>query len=115
MTRRALAIAALAVALEACGRSTARLRVIVDGDGFTAPSAGTYAYEVGATIRVTAHPASGATFTGWEGAASGVVNPLELLLDGDTTLFAHFSPLRAVAGARGASPPGDRRELGGLE
>lgn len=109
MTRRALGIAALAVALEACGGPTARLRVIVDGDGSTAPSAGTYTYEVGSTIRVTAYPASGATFTGWEGGASGLVNPLELLLDGDTTLFAHFS--RVDAGPWKATRAATERSL----
>lgn len=107
MTRRALAIAAVAVALEACGGPTARLRVVVDGDGFTTPSAGTYTYDVGSTIRVTAHPASGATFTGWEGGASGVLNPAEVLLDGDMTLYVHFSSIRTDAASGAAARAGN--------
>lgn len=110
MTRRALAIAAVAVALEACGGPTARLRVVVDGEGSTTPSAGTYTYDVGATIRVTAHPAAGATFTGWGGGAAGVLDQIEVLLDGDTTLLAHFSPIHADAAARTISRPAAERK-----
>jgi hypothetical protein len=110
VSRRALALAALAGVLGACGAPTARLRVVVDGDGSTTPAAGTYTYDVGSTIRVTAQPASGAAFTRWTGAAEGIVNPVELLLDGDVTLVAHFSP--GTAGGASAAARGEARPLG---
>lgn len=106
MSPRVLAIAALAIGLAACGGPTAKLRVVIDGDGSTTPAAGTYTYDVGSTIRVTAHPANGAAFKSWEGAANGVLNPLELLLDGDATLVAHFSAGAAGGGAAAARGEG---------
>jgi uncharacterized repeat protein (TIGR02543 family) len=40
---------------------------------------------------VTATPASGATFTGWSGAATGTANPVTITMDANKTLTASFS------------------------
>ena len=68
-----------------------RLSIAVNGSGSTSPSAGTHLQGLGTTIQVKAVPASGATFTGWSGAATGANNPAAITMDGDKTLTAHFS------------------------
>ena len=48
-------------------------------------------YLTGTTAMLTAIPAAGYAFTGWTGAASGTVNPLSLLMNGDRTIGANFT------------------------
>ena len=48
-------------------------------------------YLTGTTATLTAVPAAGYAFTGWSGAASGMVNPLFLLMDADKTIGATFT------------------------
>ncbi len=88
----------------------------VTGSGSTSPAPGTYSYPPGTTVPVTALPGTGATFTGWSGAATGTANPLTLTLDGNKSITAGFSgvPMCTLsvnkAGAGGgtviSSPPG---------
>jgi uncharacterized repeat protein (TIGR02543 family) len=67
------------------------LTVGTSGDGTTDPAPGTYTYDSGATVTVTATPAAGATFTGWSGATTETANPVTITMDGDKALTAHFS------------------------
>ncbi len=48
-------------------------------------------YENGATVSVTAAPATGWSFTGWSGGLSGSANPAALTLAADTVVTATFT------------------------
>ncbi len=48
-------------------------------------------YAIGQTVTVTADPDPGYYFTGWSGDASGVVNPLLVTIQGDTSIAANFA------------------------
>ena len=48
-------------------------------------------YLTGTTATLTAVPAEGYVFTGWTGAASGTVNPLSLMMNGDKTIGGSFT------------------------
>jgi uncharacterized repeat protein (TIGR02543 family) len=63
----------------------------VNGNGSTDPVAGVHTYTAGSTVSVTATPLSGATFTGWSGAAGGTANPVTVEMDENKTLTANFS------------------------
>jgi uncharacterized repeat protein (TIGR02543 family) len=67
------------------------LTLVVNGNGSTDPVAGVHTYTAGSTVSVTATPLSGATFTGWSGAAGGTVNPVTVEMDENKTLTANFS------------------------
>ncbi|MBX0334207.1 InlB B-repeat-containing protein, partial [Pontibacter sp. HSC-14F20] len=47
-------------------------------------------YTEGTQVTLTAIPAAGYQFTGWMGAASGIVNPLQLVMDADKNVSATF-------------------------
>ncbi|MCP2045440.1 InlB B-repeat-containing protein, partial [Pontibacter sp. HSC-36F09] len=47
-------------------------------------------YNDGTVVTLTAIPAAGYQFTGWMGAASGIVNPLQLVMDADKNVSATF-------------------------
>ena len=51
---------------------------------------GTYA--PGSEVILTAVPVAGAKFKGWNGDASGTINPLTITLDADKTVTAEFEP-----------------------
>ncbi len=68
------------------------LTIALSGTGTTSPAAGTYSYAAGTAVRVTATPASGYTFAGWSGAATGTTNPVTVTMDGNKDLTASFSP-----------------------
>ncbi len=67
------------------------LNISVNGNGTTSPAAGAHSYPAGTSVRVTATPAAGATFSGWSGAASGTTNPITVTMDADKSLTASFS------------------------
>jgi hypothetical protein len=73
------------------GSVTYSLNIAVSGNGSTSPAAGAHTYAAGSTVSVTATPDSGATFTGWSGAASGTTNPVTITMNGDKALTARFS------------------------
>ncbi len=67
------------------------LTLAVSGSGSTSPAAGVHTYASGTSVSVTATPATGATFTGWSGAATGTANPVTVTMDSSKTLTANFS------------------------
>jgi uncharacterized protein YjdB len=67
------------------------LTMAISGNGSTSPSAGSHTYAAGASVSVTATPASGATFTGWSGAVTGATNPITVTMNADKNLTANFS------------------------
>jgi aryl-phospho-beta-D-glucosidase BglC (GH1 family) len=67
------------------------LTLAVSGNGSTDPVAGVHTYTAGSTVSLTATPLSGATFTGWSGAAGGTANPVTVAMDENKTLIANFS------------------------
>ncbi len=54
-------------------------------------------YQLATVVQVTAVKAYGYHFVGWSGDASGLVNPIQVVMDGDKTFVAHFA-LNTVAG-----------------
>jgi uncharacterized repeat protein (TIGR02543 family) len=54
--------------------------------------AGAGSYELGVSAELTAIPDPGYVFAGWSGAGSGSGNPLSLLMDGDKSITASFTP-----------------------
>lgn len=67
------------------------LTIAVSGSGSTSLAAGVHTYTMGTAVSVTATPASGSTFTGWSGAATGTANPVTVTMDGNKTLTANFA------------------------
>lgn len=49
-------------------------------------------YSIGSTATLTATPDPGYLFTGWTGDASGLTNPLSVLMDSNKTIGAPFEP-----------------------
>lgn len=62
----------------------------VSGSNGSITGGGTYLLNSTATL--TPSPSSGYLFTGWSGDASGTNNPLSVLMNGDKTIGATFSP-----------------------
>ncbi len=92
MEFRTLATTAFVLSTAACINGSSRLEIAVEGDGTTNPTPGSYSYESGTTVKVSAAPANGATFTGWTGAVTGSANPASVAVEGvQTTLVAHFT------------------------
>jgi hypothetical protein len=74
--------------------------------GTTTPAAGSHAFRHGATVTITATPAPGYRFVGWQGI---VANPAsattQVLMSGNRSVTANF----AVAGRAGGIPDGRLR------
>ena len=76
------------------GVATFTLTLKVSGSGSTDPSVGSHTYPAGSRVAVKAVPATGVTFTGWSGAASGTTTPLALAMDTDKELTATFATIQ---------------------
>jgi hypothetical protein len=86
--------------------ATYTLRIEVSGSGTTTPAAGTHVYATGTAVQVSAIPASGATFTGWSGAATGTASPVTLTMNADQTLTATFAASTDPQPCDATPPPG---------
>ena len=50
-------------------------------------------YGNGELVTVTATPDDGYFFVGWTGSVTSTSNPLEVTINGDTSVTAHFAPI----------------------
>jgi uncharacterized repeat protein (TIGR02543 family) len=66
------------------------------GSGSIARNPDQASYNSGSTVILTATPASGYTFTGWGGSASGTTNPLTVTMDANKTITANFALASSV-------------------
>lgn len=53
-------------------------------------------YAAGTLVRLTAEAGSGFDFSNWSGDASGSANPVDVIMDGNKTVTAHFVTLRQI-------------------
>lgn len=79
-----------------------KLNIIATEGGTTTPPPGTYTYDEGAVVTVTATPDSGYVFDHWEldGENIGSANPTSVVMDADHELKAVFATAPAAP-----SPP----------
>jgi len=68
------------------------------------PSGGAYVAETAVTMTATAN--SGYTFTGWSGDATSTGNPKNIVIDGNKTVTATFSPIVVNVKSKGAKGDG---------
>ena len=84
------------------------LAILTASGGTTNPMPGTYVYELGTEINITAIPESNHRFQEWSGDASGESNPLKITLDSDKSVKASFIRqymLTIAAGKGGTTDP----------
>lgn len=68
---------------------TYHLAIYKVGNGTVEPGSGDY--EADSTVTLTAIPDTGAAFDHWEGDATGTDPVVDILVDGDKEVTAHFS------------------------
>jgi len=66
------------------------LTMAVSGSGSTNPSVGTHTYDEGASVTISATPASGWAFDHWSGSLAGTVNPRSIAMISNQSVTAHF-------------------------
>src|SRR5206468_2514777 len=71
--------------------NTYTLDVTVVGNGAVAKTPDQASYDHGTTVQLAATPAAGWHFVGWSGDASGAINPLDVLMDGNKSITATFA------------------------
>ncbi|MEF8874905.1 MAG: C25 family cysteine peptidase [Candidatus Thermoplasmatota archaeon] len=71
------------------------LSINIEGQGSTEPSEGTLAYEEGSVVSVEALPAEGWSFVEWTGGETGTEAAIEVTMDEDKEITAHFEKLAA--------------------
>jgi len=72
---------------------THTLIIGVDGQGVTDPAPGSWEYNTGASISVTAIPDAGWAFDHWEGDVTGMQNPVSFIITADMIITAVFSEI----------------------
>jgi len=70
--------------------TTHDLTISINGQGTTNPSLGTYKYDDGTQVTITASPASGWKFDHWSGDASGTSPTIIITMDSDKDVTAYF-------------------------
>lgn len=92
-----------------CVKKEYSLTIAASGQGTTVPATGTYTYQGGRSVIISATPASGWKFDSWTGDASGTSPIVSLLMDGKKAITANFSKitytLTLVANGNGATSP----------
>ncbi len=71
--------------------NTYTLSVTVVGSGSVGRNPDQPSYDHGTTVDLTANPATGWTFTGWSGDATGTTNPVNVLMDANKSVTATFT------------------------
>jgi hypothetical protein len=75
------------------------LTIATTAGGTTDPAPGTYKYPEGTTVKVTAIPASGYSFSHWVlDGGTRTENPINVLMDTDHTITAYFTPIAVGKG-----------------
>ena len=69
---------------------TCILNIAIDGQGTTNPVPGTYTYDKGTQVTITASPASGWQFSHWQGDVSGNSTTITITMDSDKSVTACF-------------------------
>jgi len=67
-----------------------KLTIQAGSYGTTTPSPGVYYYATGTVVQVTAIPDTYSIFIMWSESATGSTNPVNLTMDSDKSLYAHF-------------------------
>jgi len=70
--------------------------ISVDGQGTTTPDSGTYTYDEGTQVTITATPASGWEFDHWGGDASGSSPTFVITIDSNKTVNAYFKQVTTI-------------------
>ncbi|MDP2915411.1 MAG: hypothetical protein Q8O91_08160 [Candidatus Aminicenantes bacterium] len=97
-----------AVEVEPLGPPQSTLTVQSSSGGTTSPAPGSYKYDRGSSVSVSAIADAAYGFTSWSGDASGNSNPITFTLDRDMTVKANFTlqqTLTIQAGAGGTTDP----------
>jgi len=84
------------------------LHIYAGSGGTTSPTPGSYTYDTGTQVTVTAVPNTGYGFSGWSGAVTGTTNPLTVTMDADKSIAANFIlqyTLTIAAGTGGTTNP----------
>ncbi|MDO6388675.1 malectin domain-containing carbohydrate-binding protein [Pontibacter sp. BT731] len=71
--------------------TTYTLATSTTGSGTVSKSPDQSSYTAGTEVTLTATPATGYTFAGWNGDASGTTNPMKVLLDKNKSIVANFT------------------------
>jgi len=69
------------------------LTIAAGSGGTTEPAPGSYTYDSGTQIIITALPNSDYKFSNWSGDPSGTTNPITITMDSDKSITANFMPL----------------------
>jgi len=69
------------------------LTIIAGTGGTTDPAPGSYDYDSGTLVSVTATASSGYQFSSWSGDASGTTNPITVTMDSDKSITANFKAI----------------------
>jgi uncharacterized repeat protein (TIGR02543 family) len=67
------------------------LTIAAGTGGTTNPVPGTYTYDEGTSVSISATANSGSLFGGWSGDASGTTNPVTITMNGNKTVTANFT------------------------
>jgi hypothetical protein len=62
-----------------------------NGSGVVTPTVGAHGYDYGTVVTLTANAATGSTFTGWSGDASGTTTPVMLTMNSNQAVTATFA------------------------
>ncbi len=72
------------------------LTISVDGQGTTNPGPGTYTYDEGTQVTITATPVSGWRFDHWGGDASGSSPTFGIIIDSNKSVTAYFKQVTTI-------------------
>ncbi len=78
--------------------NTYTLTTNTTGQGAISRSPNNASYASGATVTLTANPATGYVFSGWSGDASGTTNPLTVTMNGNKSITATFTEQQVQSG-----------------
>jgi uncharacterized repeat protein (TIGR01451 family)/uncharacterized repeat protein (TIGR02543 family) len=84
------------------------LTIVAGAGGTTNPVPGTYLYDEGASVSISATAAAGYRFGSWSGDATGSTNPVSVTMNGNKTVTANFIrqyTLIIAAGSGGTTSP----------